>query len=192
MRKIIFLDIDGVLNHETFYEERHKLMVEGKWDIEYPYDNFCPKSVANLNKIIETCNAEIVLSSTWRKSYDTLEPIQDLFNKAGIKGKCVGKTGTLLCEDRHYTIPRGCEIEEWLSMQGFYHINWDKKLQEKQMKESNISNYLILDDDGDMLYGQRKHFVQTFGPPRGWNGLDEQHTKKAIEILSSDVIKLNF
>ena len=57
MRKIIFLDIDGVLNPKW-------------WDSDKQSDNygrlFDAKAVANLAKIIEETGAEIVISSMWK------------------------------------------------------------------------------------------------------------------------------
>jgi hypothetical protein len=55
---IIFLDIDGVLNHQTAYDNGHckyvKLMVG---NVEDSYSTFCPTSKALLNKLIALSSA---------------------------------------------------------------------------------------------------------------------------------------
>ena len=63
--KIIFLDIDGVLNHQQYFEERYdarkqdKLIKEkdGKFvtksDIDFYAEEIDPKSVENLNELIK-------------------------------------------------------------------------------------------------------------------------------------------
>lgn len=57
----------------------------------------------------------------------------------------------------HLGIPRGVEIKQWIDT----HIhsdngeNWDRK-------EVGIDfNYVILDDDSDMLLEQEEHFIKT-------------------------------
>lgn len=54
--KIIFLDIDGVLNSRKCFEEKH---FKGSVQI-------CPELVQNLNRIIRETGAKIVVISTWR------------------------------------------------------------------------------------------------------------------------------
>ena len=60
--KVIFLDIDGVLNSvNTFkkrYEEHQKI---NKWTLEIDL-----KMLENLKEIVEKTDAKIVLSSSWR------------------------------------------------------------------------------------------------------------------------------
>lgn len=63
--KVIFLDIDGVLN--TKYWENMKVRDQ------YGH-TFDPNSVANLARIIEETGAEIVISSSWKcLGLDTLQ-----------------------------------------------------------------------------------------------------------------------
>lgn len=57
MRKIIFLDIDGVLNSADHLD--HTKHCNG-------YSDISPKKVKLLKKIVDRTGAEIVLSSTWR------------------------------------------------------------------------------------------------------------------------------
>lgn len=79
--KLIFLDIDGVLNHEYFYE--HSRLHRGH--------GFCPVSVQNLREIIKRTGAKIILSSTWRRGM-TMIDMQELFGWYDLDRYVVGKT----------------------------------------------------------------------------------------------------
>ena len=65
--KIIFLDIDGVLNHEAFYKERYERVQNGE-KLNHPYSEIDSNSVTNLNSLIADTDAKVVISSTWRHS----------------------------------------------------------------------------------------------------------------------------
>jgi len=85
--KIIFLDIDGVLNN-------YYTLGEGaNWD---------PDLVKILNRIIKETKAEIVLSSTWRQITQYCDII-----KNDMKIKYIGETPKLWEK-------RGVEIQTWL------------------------------------------------------------------------------
>ena len=58
---------------------------------------------------------------------------------------------------------RGYEIKEWLD------------------KHTDIMNYVIIDDDSDMLKEQKKHFIRT----SELTGLTSKLTEKAIKILNT-------
>ena len=139
--KIIFLDIDGVLNHEAFYKERFEKRYEDG-AIEYPYSEIDPKSVANLNSLIEDTGAKVVISSTWRNS--GLEYCKDVLEFHGFKGDIIDITPNLRGSD----CLRGNEILKWVrtnhKLVGDYY---------------NFTEYVILDDDSDMLYWQRNNFL---------------------------------
>ncbi len=85
--KIIFLDIDGVLNND-----------------DTPGEFICwdPNLIKILNRIIEETGAKIVLSSTWRKIEYRCDAI-----KNDMKINYIGKTPILWKK-------RGIEIQEWL------------------------------------------------------------------------------
>lgn len=88
--KVIFLDIDGVLNCEQTLE-RH----DGFLGIEHG-------KVILLNNIVNETGAKIVLSSTWRLDPDW----NDTMKSYGIN-----------CIDRTICLPsriRGLEINEWI------------------------------------------------------------------------------
>lgn len=138
--KIIFLDIDGVLNHEYFYKEKHDK--KHKEDvIPYPYSNIDPKSVEILNILCEETGAKVVISSTWRHS--GLEYCKDVLGFHGFNGDIIDITPTSPARFR------GIEILDWI------------KHNEELLGESyyNFNEYVILDDDSDMLYWQRNNFL---------------------------------
>ena len=180
-KKIIFLDVDGVLNSNDWYVERHRLVQAGVETRNYPYDEFSPSIVAKLNKITDATGAEIVVSSTWRLGRDLAE-LRDLFTQVGITGHVLDKTPHFGGIDG-YTIPRGCEIEQWLDQHKFQRINWSMKEQKEYAEKSEIDNYVIFDDDSDMLYNQREHFIKTSQK----TGLDDTDVERAIELLKKPI-----
>lgn len=192
--KIIFLDIDGVLNHENWYKKRQQLkngLDQKEWSEHYPFYEFDPESVERLNKIIDQTGALVVVSSTWRHGR-RVEDLQEILDRVGFTGKVIDTTPSLNArigqESAGYTVPRGCEIDWWLKSKKFQRINWSKEKQLEYLEKSEVKNYIILDDDSDMLYNQREHFVQTT-----WkDGLNDKHADKCIEILNKTLVDLYY
>jgi len=87
--KLIFLDIDGVLNSH------------GNPKIE-------PDKVLFLNEIVKETGAEVVITSTWRIG-QSIDMLQKTLNDLGFTGIVVGKTAELWC--------RGEEIDNYLYQQ---------------------------------------------------------------------------
>lgn len=182
-KKIIFLDVDGVLNCIDWYVERHRRIEAGEETRDYPYDEFSPSIVEKLNKITDATGAEIVVSSTWRLGRDLAE-LRELFTQVGITGHVLDKTAHFTSiKGFSYSIPRGCEIEHWLKEHKFQRINWSIKTQKEYAEKSEIDNYVIFDDDSDMLYNQREHFIKTSQK----TGLDDSDVEKAIELLKKPI-----
>lgn len=103
--KVIFLDIDGVINNATTSER-----FEGFIGID-------PALVEIFNKLIQDTNARVVLSSTWRLDKNWRETM------ARHKIKCVFLGAT----PRLYTpgqprVERGEEIKQWLEENANYNI----------------------------------------------------------------------
>ena len=94
--KIIFLDIDGVLNCEkTFQRHRGAIGID-------------PYLVAIFNRIIFATDAKIVLSSSWRYSKEGREEIrQQVIDFIDITPKMPKLGGA-------ETMERGYEIKKWL------------------------------------------------------------------------------
>jgi hypothetical protein len=162
MRKLLFLDVDGVLNSDAFYSTKNQAKRMKEIQEKHPYMDrtrvyqvscFDPIAVANLNKIIKETGCELIVSSSWRFTTG----LRELFKYVGIEAEISGITG--ICASRY----RGDEIQEFLDQQTEPYV------------------YCILDDDGDMLEWQLKNFIQT-----DWRvGLVESDVDKAIEILNN-------
>ncbi|MDC7248564.1 MAG: HAD domain-containing protein [Sphaerochaetaceae bacterium] len=157
--KLIFLDIDGVLNHELWARERLlRHQGEAESDYEYYRNFFDPNAIDLLNTIVEKTGAKVVVSSSWRTGR-TVEQLRELLGVMDFKGEVIGKTPNLYFEKRkyphgdgkemhyNYSVPRGCEIKAWLEM--------NKSILGEKMSKVR---YVILDDDSDMLYWQRENF----------------------------------
>lgn len=157
--KIIFLDFDGVI---TTLKSKYKLDKE---------------ALDLLGEIIDATDAKIVISSSWRRHTleDTIKELQNTsdFRMNGLEfpfiDKIVGVTErifgfALTNKDKHISLLRGVEIREYLK------------------EHSEVTNYVILDDDRDILLDQKDHFVNT----DTYEGLTKENVKQAINILNEE------
>lgn len=182
MYKVIFLDIDGVLNTEhglkTISNNWTNLskMIDSRDDKKH----FCEEAVSNLKKIIDETGAKIVISSTWR-SYG-LEWFKKFWKGRGLPGEIIDITP--YSEHR----VRGYEIEKWLHSKDSFEPKhyWDAIVFSEANDECEIESYLILDDDRDMMIDQIDHFVWT---PSQFGLAGEGIAEKSIHILNN--IKIN-
>ena len=166
MSKILFLDIDGVLNTEQQHDRCVNLGIDPVDGFGYAFD---PEAVANLKRIVAVTDADIVISSSWKVW--GLAAMQRMWARRNLPGKVIGITPNttsdemLLSVDLDMDIPavKGSEIKEWLST-----------------NDNEVTHYAILDDLPDMLLEQETHFVQT--DPR--IGITEDDANRAITILS--------
>lgn len=165
MRKLIFLDIDGVL-----------ALPRTGW-------NLSVSKQALLRILIEKTDAEIVLSSSWRHS--TVEDTRQYMTENGFKfsDKIVGVTiRAYHYIDRsskiHLSIPRGVEIKQWIDA----NIHSDNGKNFIRKKLGVDYTYVILDDDKDMLLEQKDFFINT----DSYLGMTVSDIKKAIKILNNE------
>jgi len=189
--KIIFLDIDGVLNCENAYRSGHCQYQEWIWEDGTPdqYQRFCSWSKDLLNKLIDETGAKIVISSSWRHS--GIDFMKKVWEFEEMHGEIIGITPSMRASGIH--VPRGMEIKYFLENDlKFKHINWSEEEQQDIMDESGIENYIIIDDDSDMLYGQRNHFVHVLPSPRNKDGFNQKYYEEAWYKLSKTIIELNY
>jgi hypothetical protein len=121
--KVIFLDHDGVICLSTEWGGRHKKQREfgrkmsqsiSEMPVEIRFDNFNKKAVKILNEILEETNAEIVISSDWKK-HATLEELGEYYESKGIKKKPIAFTPDLKnCNWHHGEFPwsRAWDLEQ--------------------------------------------------------------------------------
>jgi hypothetical protein len=172
MKNIIFLDVDGVLNCQLFYDKyfahlerfngipfyktckkflRRLHNVRGRikdcdiLDFDYYKSQMDPDRIELLNKLCVEVDAGVVISASMR-SGKTIEQLQEIFNHCGATFTIIGKTGHCDCRTR------GCEIKKWL------YDNITE--QEYGCKGFDFYRYAIIDDDSDMLLGQAPNFFQ--------------------------------
>lgn len=167
MKKIIFLDIDGVLATPEYLKD-------GQWALN-------PEKQKLLGELLTQTDAEIVLSSSWRG--ETLEVTKELMTREGFlfSDKLIGVTiRAYQYLDRskkiHLSIPRGVEIKQWIDT----HIHSDGGKGWQRKKLGGDFTYVILDDEPDMLLEHKDRFIKT----KSEIGLTEDDVSRAVEILT--------
>ena len=94
IRKIVFLDIDGVLNTEHY---QGLLQYQGKsWQDEYGAF-FDPNAVKQLKRIIDATGADIVVESSWK--YLGLDAMKELWKVRSLPGKIIDITPSSVSDE---------------------------------------------------------------------------------------------
>ena len=165
--KIIFLDIDGVLNHTLWFQSEERKLISSENSRAMWFD---PKSVALLNELTDATQAYIVISSSWREGYP-LEELVAILESQGVTGEIIDQTPSFTFKQLTpvpYLVPRGCEIQAWLE-------------QHREELADRLANakYVILDDQSDMLLCQQRNFLKV----DPWCGLTPTIIEKAKTLL---------
>lgn len=162
MRKIIFLDIDGVLNSMDYFGQTKDCK---------GYTEINPEKVKLLKEIVDRTGAEIVLSSTWRDlGKRKNEPEHPMYTY--LTDTLKEYSMEIVDHTPYIGQDRPKEIKAWLDNQ----------------QDKDIS-FVSLDDDspkheydevgiGDCLV--RTSFYEKDG------GLRKEHVEKALEILNRE------
>ena len=165
--RVIFLDIDGVLNSTEFAERHFAETGKGL----FMYDFLDPDAVNRFKTFLEeNTDVKIVLSSSWRYGdyKHTISDLEETWLKP-ILPYVVGET------IRSYEGHRGKEIKHFLENVKNPKYNYLRK----DGEDFTIESYVIVDDDRDMLEEQIPHFVNT-----DYNtGLVEEDYEKIKKIL---------
>jgi hypothetical protein len=155
--KVIFLDVDGVLNSTDFFHRKYEERGGRAPKNLREHDQLDLDAIKCLNAIIERTGARVVISSTWRLRKDFRQIIR-LLKRQGLKGRILGRTPRLSGEG----IVRGHEIAAWL----FSQIDWPEGM-------------VILDDDSDMA-----HLMPWLVKTDNAMGLCLPHIELAVEMLN--------
>lgn len=162
--KVIFNDVDGVLNNDVFKRN----VGYGKMD---------PSNVANFNWLLQQApDAKIVVSSDWRYGYgaQTLIKLKERWTLEGIDGgRIIGFTPMVSQSSSPYASRssgdpiRGGEIAAWLR------ANQDN---------FDITSFVIIDDDDNAAWSlDERRWVQTCST----FGLRHEDCVEALRILQT-------
>ena len=158
--KIIFLDIDGVLNVRRQGRDRFGSLFHAEF-------------MGGLKHIIDNTGAKIVISSSWR--FNGLAEMKEMWVHRNLPGEVIDITPfTAQYENGEGAsfmdrCERGCEIREWL-------------------KSNPCDDYVIVDDDIDILPSQIDRFVKCSGSDGHKHtdgyGLTKERAILAVSILN--------
>lgn len=135
--RVIFLDIDGVLNSSQSAAYWYRRYKNGTASRMNAFMTVCPIAYSNLQTILEKLpDLQIVLSSTWRLQPDYLDKLRDAGIEPDILSKIIDRTPQLQ--------ERGEEIRMWLN-------------------DHPVDDFVIIDDDVFDLceFREDARFIQT-------------------------------
>ena len=162
--KIIFLDIDGVLNSELWNKDNEMEISKGKF--------IDSEKVRLLSKIINETKAKIVLHSGWRFWFDgnimplrkEAEYLVEVFKNydLNIYDKTPDLTTVEIRKSKKFSLVKAQEILLWLD------------------QHDNIEKYVILDD----LDLSNKEIEMFQIKTDGVRGLTKENVEEAIKMLN--------
>ena len=173
--KIIFLDIDGVLNTEETFEKKYLEFINNN-QIICPIDEF---RVEYLKRIIDEVGANIVLFSTWsggfKKENNIIIPLS-LRKNSYAEGLY------------NLFIKYNIKIHDKISKQESIMSNSDK-LKLQLLEHNYVEEFIIIEDEPASLFESFKDNIIDVSK----SGLSEEHISLAVNMLSSHkVLKLDF
>ena len=153
--RILFLDIDGVLNTPGTYARLQAMSKERKV-LDSGYYLFDKKRVKLLNEL--NSNVHIIISSSWRFIYTVNDVYKMLYyNGYRRKGTLLGMVSRNIVQDY-----RGIEIYNCLTS-----------------IKAKDPNYVILDDDSSAMRVHEDRFIYV----NGSIGLMQSHIDKVQKLL---------
>jgi len=187
--KIIFLDHDGVICLSTEWGGRFKKQREAgrklsqsieSLPVKARFDNFNKKAIKILNEILEETNADIVVSSDWKR-WANVEEMGEYYESQGLKKKPIGFTKFL----------QDCEVPQNFPWSRTYDLEQSRSLEIKQYLQDHpeITHWVAVDDLnmgipqtnetwGDMVMDWGlTNFVLT---PKGKEGIKQTGIKESI------------
>jgi hypothetical protein len=168
MKPKIFLDLDGVLatDYELFevvtmdFQSLSKNQWAKDLNVPYPFDKDCVKV---LNEILIETDADMILSSDWKKHW-VLEQIDEIFKNNGIIKSPIDVTNTKTLSYMDHELNRAYQIQEYV-------------------KKNNIEKYVIIDD---MYISHHLTDKDKFVRTEGYDGIKGIGIKeKILNILKS-------
>ena len=128
--KILFLDCDGILNHEKWYAS------EEYYNNKYLDPDIDPAVINRLNELTNSRDVKIVISSSWKVDSYCVERLR----MAGLDN-IIDVTPNFLSRVSRDVYCRGMEIDAWL------------------LSHPEADKCLILDDMNDFFEKQQQYFL---------------------------------
>lgn len=139
--KILFLDVDGVLNA---IEDWIEMKLYPEETLNRTCEVISRAKMAMLQNVVAETDCKIVLSSTWRRLY-TLDEFHEVLAMRG------------------WTLPRETFIDVTCSVASGYRGHEVQIWLDENKEKLGVTNICIVDDDGDFQTELRPYFVQTNG-----------------------------
>lgn len=137
IRRILMLDLDGVVNYTDY------LIKNGRREDSFAVAD--PEKIKLLNQL-KDFGVEVVISSSWGTTADKI------LKDTGLELPIIGYTSHFHNDEKYQYVCRGNEIERWFLQEFGQSTKWGPS-------QFDDFKYVILDDDDDMLYGQRNNFI---------------------------------
>lgn len=153
--KIIFLDIDGVLNSDKYWEEI-KPYEDKLTEMQREIDSEC---LNNLKKIVNETKAKIVVTSSWKNTTRKFREFKKYMFENGLS------IYDTIQNSPEGGINRGAEIRQWL-----------------EEHKDEVDNFIIVDDD---IFPDYNELEEKLIKTDFYNakGLEIKHVKKAVSML---------
>lgn len=174
--KLIFLDIDGVLNSNiymssnSYFDECNSLGIipsGANVMMNAHHLHIDPSAMKLLNVLVDRSEAKVILSSTWRIKYSLAE-MNLMFQKRGAIFQITGVTPAKMSWR-----PRSMDIAEYLS---------------SLKKDGEVPEAFVILDDIDEFSKLKEHFVQISED----EGLTQEDVTLALNILGIEEKNLMF
>ncbi len=123
--RVVFLDIDSVLNDDAFLRESlrgHETITV--WSIELARKCLDPVRIARLQRVIDAADAAVVIVSGWRR-WAPVEEIAEALRDAGLRAEVLGAVGGVKMSGDL----RASATHEWLR------------------KHPDVTSWVVIDDD---------------------------------------------
>jgi len=154
IKMIIFLDFDGVMVTDRYHAQLMATNSPLRDDFGSKFDPVC---VENLRRIIDSTDAGIVVTSTWKMTLG-LDGIRQMWEARNLPGKVIGVTPDI------DPIHRGKEVQAWLDAQ------------------TGAVRYAIIDDCPILDFFREEQLPHLFKVDER-TGLDEGTSTRVIELL---------
>lgn len=159
VKKVLFLDFDGVMVTDRYQEQLMATNSPLRDEYRARFDPIC---VENLRRIIDSTDAEIVVTSTWKMEMG-LDGMQRMWEARHLPGRVIGVTPEI------DPIHRGNEVQAWLDA-------YDEGCR-----------YAIIDDCPILDFFREEQLQHLFKVDER-TGLDAATAKSVIEHLINKVI----